>query len=295
MATDHALFEQNVLSFFSTISKTSFHQAHCIFCSSKKERVELFTKDSMRVVRCKCGFVYNENQATHEALNTFYKKSCAMQTWGELKQSKREDIRQASKFSKAVDYIKGAKIKSILDIGCGTGKFLSLLPKNINKVGIDSHPQSIEYAKKLGVNARRVSIDKYLNSFTDDIERLDAVSMWGVLEHFKEVKCFINSSHRILADKGKIIICVPNVDSLVVRTLRDRCFTFCPQHLWYFNLSTLIKLLERHKFKVVAHWTIEDEALPVLRHRMLLDPYKLHPYWLNLNTDKLAEQIIQDF
>lgn len=46
-----------------------------------------------------------------------------------------------------VDRIRVNRPKNVLDVGCGTGKLLSMLPKNINAVGIDISDAMLEQAE----------------------------------------------------------------------------------------------------------------------------------------------------
>jgi len=73
------------------------------------------------------------------------------------------------------------------------------------------------------------------------------------------------------------MVIVPNVDSEVVKQLWGKCFTFCPQHLWYFNQDTLKLLYEKAGLREIHHETIEREYLPWAKSRFGLDPYDFVP------------------
>jgi hypothetical protein len=86
---------------------------------------------------------------------------------------------------------------------------------------------------------------------------------------------------RFLSNKGKVVVCVPNVDSLVAQSLGKDCFTFCPQHLWYFNKSRLRDILKYNRFNPTVAWTIEPESTPILKKTAMIEPYADNlPDWL---------------
>ena len=291
LTTDLTQYENNVTNFFNKICKKHFEEVNCIFCSPDNPSIKLFDKESMVVHKCYCGFVFNKRQANQEALSAFYTKSDAMKDWSNIKTSEFEDQRQEMKFSKAVNYLKRMGCRSILDIGCGTGKFLALLPDNMKRVGFDSHMESIEIAKTnydLDVICAPM---QWLGSEDARRETFEAISLWGVLEHVKDPIALIGDAKSLLTDNGSLIICVPNVKSSIFEHLGSECFSYCPQHLWYFDVESLRKILSINGFTVELHWTIESESLPILRHTNGANPYDETPDWFHNRFTGRSDQL----
>lgn len=182
MATDHTQYESNVNDFFSHIPEDHFENVPCIY-GKNHQSIELFRKGTLHVHLCECGFVYNKHQAKSYALSLFYRKSDAMKDWSEIKSSDFEDTRQESKFRQAVDYINDSDIKYVLDLGCGTGKFLSMLDVSWrDKVGVDEGNAAIDVAIKNGRPLKCMPLETFLRESTF---KFDCITLWGVLEHYK--------------------------------------------------------------------------------------------------------------
>jgi 2-polyprenyl-3-methyl-5-hydroxy-6-metoxy-1,4-benzoquinol methylase len=275
---DRTQYSNEVWKFFDSQPDDGFEDPGCIFCG-KDQGIELFKKNSMRVTRCRCGFVYNSRQPTQSVLNRFYKESQAMDSWAEIKQSSGEDRRQEEKFEKAAEFILQSDITSVLDIGCGNGYFLSMLKERSKKLrlhGIETHPAAVKIAQRNGLVVNADSIESFLEK---NEATFDCMSMWGVLEHIKApVETLKSLSHSLKAG-GHMIVCVPNVDSAVVQALWSECFTFCPQHLWYFDAPNLQAAFANAGFELKNWWTIEPEMAPILRHRWGFPAYGALPEW----------------
>lgn len=287
MALDHAQFEIETRAFFAESYQNreeTFETSCCPLCGPKADRVRLFLKGPMEVCRCKCGMIFNANQPTQALLDEYYSKSQAMTTWAGLKQTEKERLRQEEKFGQAInEIISRGNIESVLDVGCGTGKFLSLLKEkkpSLKLFGTDTNAASLAVAASYGINVGRLSIDElFKKNFT-----YDCITLWGVLEHVKDPRKLLLQIYDHLSDNGVLVVCVPNVESEVVSHLWEKCYTFCPQHLWYFSIETLMRITDRAGFtSAKVTYTIEDEALPLYRYRKGLNPYKETPGWLKVS------------
>lgn len=270
-------YEKNVTGYFNSLPKESFEDVSCVF-NEKHSSVEVFRKNSMVVKKCECGFIFNARQANEDALEKFYEKSEAMTAWSQLKQTDEQHTKQFLKYQKAIDWIGNSSIKSLLDVACGTGKFIQLLNKAcpwVRTLGVDTNHSSVEIARKQKLNVIHCDFKNILAEMkeTKTTTEFDLVSLWGILEHVKNPREFLMDVSWFLSPRSYVIVCVPNSDSLAMKVLREKCFTFCPQHLWYFNLGSLTKLFEECGFKRVDSWTIEPEIDPVNKSLNYLDPY----------------------
>lgn len=106
---------------------------------------------------------------------------------------------------------------SMLELGCGTGLFLSYLEqKGVQDfVGVDADAALAEFIPAgVADRFRAASIDDYISSLEEG-RRFDRIIMWDVLEHFEPVDgaALLSRLRRLLSDKGLIAIKVPNVGS----------------------------------------------------------------------------------
>lgn len=197
-----------------------------------------------------------------------------MATWVNIKAN--DDVRQMEKFSEAIAFIKQHGVKKIFDLGCGSGKFLEMLRNNdVFASGCDAHMESVRRCKLNQLEVKKQSIDEFIK--TD--QKYDMVTLWGVLEHIKNPSQYIGKIKDKLNTGGRILVCVPNAESEVVTTIWDKCFTFCPQHLWYFSLRDLKSIFANNDLEIETSWTIESEAAPIIKYKNGFDPYNPLPQW----------------
>ena len=97
------------------------------------------------------------------------------------------------------------KLKSIIDVGCGSGD-LSYEASKITKksLGIDFAKNMVKIAKKTfkknNLNFQNISIFDYKIT-----EKFDCVSANGFIEYLRDIKKFIDISNRLLNKNGYII------------------------------------------------------------------------------------------
>lgn len=104
------------------------------------------------------------------------------------------------------ELVKDFNPASILDIGCGEGRFLGLLENNIRKVGVDLSPRPIRFAKAFHPDIEFHAIDANLLE-----EGFGVVTAIEVLEHIpdEEIINFFNILENRTKPNGNIIISVP--------------------------------------------------------------------------------------
>jgi SAM-dependent methyltransferase len=239
----------------------------CLVCGSWDDYGDSDAR--IQIVNCKeCGFIWNRKQPTQEALDKFYEQSEAMDTWAEIKQTEEEKVRQIEKYDCIWDYIIEKNIHSVLDVGCGNGFFLNRAQCK-DKVGIE-----VNSAAKLHCKFPVYpGIDQFKESM-HAAKKYDMITLFGVLEHLKRPYDEIERYEKFLSEHGVFCIIVPNVSSLVVKTLREECCTFCPQHLYYFDIHTLTWFFENMQYKLDGYTTIEPELQPILRKLRGYHPYE---------------------
>ena len=135
----------------------------------------------------------------------------------------------------------------LLDIGCGTGIFLTEVQRRGFEVaGVDFNVDSIKKAKNVyGLT------DVHAQSFEDfskGRERsFQVITFFEVLEHQEEPEVFIQHVTRLLSPGGTICLSVPN-DERTPRFFIEGDYP--PHHFTRWRKSTLTKFLNRHGFDV---------------------------------------------
>lgn len=156
---------------------------------------------------------------------------------------------------RVVMYLQDSAGGKLLDVGCGSGNFLSIMRDLGWKVqGVEFDKKAAEIVqKRLGVkvfckNFEKISFPK--NSF-------DAVTMRHVIEHTEDPIRFLKKAWFILKPGGKLIVVTPNIESLGHSIFKKNWVHLDPpRHLFLFSAKSLrrcaqISGLRNPKIKVV--------------------------------------------
>ncbi|MEH2371122.1 class I SAM-dependent methyltransferase [Nostoc sp.] len=103
----------------------------------------------------------------------------------------------------------GLKCKSVVEVGCGTGKNTLLLSQIALKVyAIDFSAQMIEKAKEKVRSANVVFITEDITKqWTCHNESADLVTCNLVLEHIEDLSLIFSEASRVLVKRGYFFIC----------------------------------------------------------------------------------------
>lgn len=115
------------------------------------------------------------------------------------------------------------KDAQILDYGCGTGLLSFYLKREFNQVlSVDSSPQQIAVAKRMGIDAEIVPIEAFEDWVTSNLGRFDVIFLFDVLEHIPATQqiAFLRSITATLKIGGQLLLKVPNANSLLAARWR---------------------------------------------------------------------------
>lgn len=145
---------------------------------------------------------------------------------------------------------------TIVDIGCGSGKFLEyLLPVTEKYIGIDPSDRMLSDAPKgKGFFIRGTGENIPIKDGIADI-----VLLKSVLDQCYSPNQVISESKRILKDNGRLIISLSNRDSYYsfIRRIYNRLrghrgeHFFESSHLFYFNISDVENMIKECGFDVI--------------------------------------------
>lgn len=169
----------------------------------------------------------------------------------------------------------------LLDIGTGTGYFLSHMKKSGWEVtGLEPDAGARKIAKEeFGLNVE--DIDTLYNL---DEKSFDVVTMWHVLEHVHALNEDLAQISKLIRDEGWLIIAVPNpTSSDAARYGKFWAGYDVPRHLWHFSPESMTLLLEKHGFELRNTKGMPFDAFYV---SMLSEKYKDSP--LGVVTGSLA-------
>jgi len=177
----------------------------------------------------------------------------------------------------------------LLDFGCGSGSFLEQMHHNGWQVtGVDlSAPTVYRIRAELNLQVHVGTLPH------PDLkpESFDVITMWHSLEHVHQPREVLREAHRLLVPGGKLLVAVPNIDSLAFRWFGRNWFGLdLPRHLTHFTPWTLPLMLERTGFHpgpvhMVRHsdWLRSSAKLAVRDRRS--------PYWYHWLTTKPMSRV----
>jgi 2-polyprenyl-3-methyl-5-hydroxy-6-metoxy-1,4-benzoquinol methylase len=133
----------------------------------------------------------------------------------------------------------------ILDIGAGTGEFLSVAKNDgWQTIGLEPSDKAKAIAKSKGVSFVEKTSELENHSF-------DVISMWHVLEHVPDLDKQIKELKRLLKPKGTLIIAVPNFKSFDANHYGKFWGAYdVPIHFWHFSKTAIKLLFEKEEMKL---------------------------------------------
>jgi 2-polyprenyl-3-methyl-5-hydroxy-6-metoxy-1,4-benzoquinol methylase len=156
---------------------------------------------------------------------------------------------------------------TLLDVGCGDGRFLSLMASRGWRVaGVDFDPQAVAHAREV----RR--LDVQVGTAATPLgsgRRFDLVTASHVIEHVPEPADFLRQCRQLINPGGQIVLRTPNAESFghlrygsAWRGLEP------PRHLQLFTLAALAACARQAGLRVVSGFTTiaEAEAILIVSH-----------------------------
>ena len=158
--------------------------------------------------------------------------------------------------------LKLAAVKSVLDVGCGTGCFCEELVKDgYDAYGIDASKIRIKHGLERydSIMLKQYSIyDNYKFAF-DDVDGFDAIVSMEVVEHLYSPEEFISRANDALLPGGVIVLSTPYhgyIKNLVLAATgkMDSHFTALWEggHIKFWSKKTLGELLKKGGFKNIG-------------------------------------------
>ena len=177
--------------------------------------------------------------------------------------------------SKKVNLINSlqTKEKSLLDIGCGTGDFMSASQKRGWEVSglepnIDARNLAITKLKKQTKIYN--NIEELLKNNVD--KKFNLISLWHVLEHVADYKDYIKKIKSVLKKEGILIIAVPNFKGYDASYYKEYWAAYdVPRHLWHFSQNAIKTIFEKQDMQLVKTLPMKFDSYYV---SLLSEKYK---------------------
>jgi len=148
--------------------------------------------------------------------------------------------------------------RTILDVGCGDGVFLSYMSSDWSKKGIEPSASGATLARKRNFDIAHATLDTAPKQYEADV-----ISALDVIEHVIDPHQFVESFKRHLRPRGVVLLLTGDADSYPAKIAGPRWsyLRWCG-HISVFSRSGLRRLLESHGFEILAWRRCEHPSSP---------------------------------
>lgn len=150
---------------------------------------------------------------------------------------------------KEVEAVTGLQKGRLLDIGAGTGFFLSAMKKHQwEVVGLEPDAD----ARQVALQLHGIQLEEMDALFSLPPASFDVITLWHVLEHVHDLEGYVKRFRELLSPNGKLLIAVPNYTSLDAGVYGSHWAAYdVPRHLHHFAPSSMKHLLENRGFHCI--------------------------------------------
>ena len=189
------------------------------------------------IAKCKnCSFTYSYVAPSSSELAMVYDNYDRSVNISDI-----DKINYKKKFKKLIS---NYNIKSVLDLGAGNGDILNILSElELDTYFTETGDSLIKNLKQLG--------HKFIQGgfYPKSNIKFDLIIMFDVIEHTNQPNECLRTINYSLKNGGLVYITTPNIDSLECNLLKANSSIYSyPEHLSYFNIRTLHKMLEMNKY-----------------------------------------------
>lgn len=148
--------------------------------------------------------------------------------------------------------------RTILDVGCGDGTFLSTLSNEWSKQGVEPSRSGARLSQQRNLDVACTTLDATTKAY-----EVDLISALDVIEHVVDPHSFVKSLKRSLRKGGVVLLLTGDADAYAARIAGPQWsyLKWCG-HISVFSQAGLRQLLEAHGFEVLASRRCEHPSSP---------------------------------
>ncbi len=160
--------------------------------------------------------------------------------------------------------------RTLLDVGCGTGGFLSFASANGFRVyGFDASRTQAEHAMTLFPGVRHAtSLQDYLEILDQPQLKFDFITLWDVFEHIRNPVPFLQQLADALRPGGRLFISVPNGKAIPwkirIRRALNKSSDLAPwEHVFYHSIQSLQQCVRASSLEPAHHGAVACYPRPL--------------------------------
>jgi SAM-dependent methyltransferase len=239
------------------------HYTNCPVCGSADIANEFFATDftvsneKFPIASCHlCTAKFTQDVPDASSIGPYYKSeeyishtNTSRGIINQLYQTVRKrTIRQKRKL---IENLTGKKRGSLLDVGSGTGVFVSAMQQHGWQVtGLEPDAD----ARKVASEANGIELDDINRLYELPDNSYDAITLWHVLEHVHDLQGYMRKLKSLLKEKGKLFIAVPNHTCKDAAVYHEYWAAWdVPRHLYHFSPVSMKILVEKHGMRIEAY------------------------------------------
>jgi 2-polyprenyl-3-methyl-5-hydroxy-6-metoxy-1,4-benzoquinol methylase len=239
------------------------HYQFCPVCNSAEIKNVLQVKDytvsaeSFAIAECSsCSFRFTQDMPDADSIAPYYKSeeyishtNTATGLINRLYHFVR--TRTIVQKRKLIEKSTGIKTGKLLDIGSGTGAFLSEMKQHgWETTGLEPDADARAVAKKV----YNVELADTAQLYQLPADHFDTITLWHVLEHVHDLSKYVEQIKTVLHPNGKLFIAVPNYTAMDAAVYKEYWAAYdVPRHLYHFSPQSMEMLMEKHGLKVLQY------------------------------------------
>ncbi len=255
----------DIMELFKNTAETE--KTVCPICRNEGKIFKRFLKKNY--IKCrKCGIYFLQKTEAVSKDSEIYNKSYFFEEYKkQYGKTYLEDFNNISvnciSRHKIIEKIKTSG--KILDVGCAYGPFLDVMnKKGYDCTGIDISEDAVRYVREeLGINAFTfdfASSSSLPYPAATEIKKevlspegnYDIITMWYVIEHFKNTDKIIRKIHGMLNEGGLFAFSTPNYSGISGRKNISGFLESSPDdHFTIWNIKTACCLLPQYGFRII--------------------------------------------
>ena len=254
---------------------------NCPLCKAKgpfKQRISCVdytvSKERFSLAECSsCSFLFTNPRPDDESIGSYYKSEEYVSHNNKAKGiiNKLYYMVRSFTLKQKLKLVEAHVSRgTILDYGCGTGMFLSTCKDSgWNCYGMEPDAQAREIS--VGGGTKAFADKKELKQALGE-QKLDAITLWHVLEHVTDLENTLAFFKENLSSNGVLIVAVPNHKSYDAVKYGEFWAAYdVPRHIYHFDSETMRNLMGRFGFMLVQMRPMKFDSFYV---SMLSEKYK---------------------